>query len=788
MATYTDIFNRINEMWSRVGRFSIGKDDFFLLLSDVVAKQQNTSSDIVSNLPDNVDLEAKNNESIGLKDNSRNGYVVRSNADLDLLIGNAVKGRYVIASDIVLDSAKVLPEDVVLDFKEGQLAGTITGNNTEIKAPLRQIFDAGVDIQGTWRNSEAFPEWFGAKGDGATDDVNAFRTLFSSVFNNVKLLGNYLLSEPIPAGMLKGDGLSIVGQDAEIKFSSQVEGATLFPVGSEQIQEYSINNDIQVSGKFITLSSVDGLSIDDVVAIKTDELMYNVTVGSLTRNTKKGELVRIKDIVGDTIEIYGSGVAFAYNNVVNNNARIIRGETSKNVNFSGIKFVGPGSGYGTVAINSRFVRGLSVENCQFEDFGVACEFSFCESVVVRGNKSLRINKDSSGYTVSVGSTCKDVIISNNVIENGRHGVTTSGEQGFSMNVLVDGNVISRTTHSAIDTHNQGKFIRISNNKIKDCFIGVQARSANTIIEGNSIINCSPNDTGNMSNVSAIMTTESGSLNLIIVNNELGNYNNQKYNGANYYGSAIDIRSNTLAIADALPNEFIIVKGNNIFNFPNGDGISYSTHTVGIIEPKLFEISDNTINKSGYSYVNITGIRKAIIRNNTFLNQSRDSKSIYIDGGYSDSEAICEGNILRPLLKTPVSINNFVRASVANELPHSVNSSVGSNHNGYVFTNVTRSVINAQFPLDFANSPAETKNILEPSEKVGYKVSVAKVSNGQFSEFFVMKKNGVISIITIFDGSGGAISLSDGAGILQLTSNNENIICVQSLGYRADSNI
>lgn len=42
MATISNIITRLNEMWSRVGKFSIGKDDFFELLSDLVNRQQAT--------------------------------------------------------------------------------------------------------------------------------------------------------------------------------------------------------------------------------------------------------------------------------------------------------------------------------------------------------------------------------------------------------------------------------------------------------------------------------------------------------------------------------------------------------------------------------------------------------------------------------------------------------------------------------------------------------------------------------------------------------------------------
>ena len=82
---------------------------------------------------------------------------------------------YKITKDIDLEDGElVIPAGCTLDFQGGSFSnGTITGNNTTIKAGLEQIFSESVILNGTWNVTEAYPEWFGAKGDKKIDDYNA---------------------------------------------------------------------------------------------------------------------------------------------------------------------------------------------------------------------------------------------------------------------------------------------------------------------------------------------------------------------------------------------------------------------------------------------------------------------------------------------------------------------------------------------------------------------------------------------------------------------------------------
>lgn len=79
---------------------------------------------------------------------------------------------YKITKDINLEGGTLtIPAGCTLDFQGGSFTnGTIVGNNTKIKAGLEKIFNTNIILSKSWNVSEVYPDWFGAKGDGLSDD------------------------------------------------------------------------------------------------------------------------------------------------------------------------------------------------------------------------------------------------------------------------------------------------------------------------------------------------------------------------------------------------------------------------------------------------------------------------------------------------------------------------------------------------------------------------------------------------------------------------------------------
>ena len=92
-----------------------------------------------------------------------------------------------------------IPNDCILKFTGGLLVidEVLTGNNTKIECGLYRCFSGNINLKGTWSIREAYPQWFGAIGDGENDDTFAIRYLFANAncYNKISFPNmNYLFS------------------------------------------------------------------------------------------------------------------------------------------------------------------------------------------------------------------------------------------------------------------------------------------------------------------------------------------------------------------------------------------------------------------------------------------------------------------------------------------------------------------------------------------------------------------------------------------------------------------
>ena len=109
----------------------------------------------------------------------------------DFSIKNAI---YIIRYDFQILKDIIIPDGSVLQFEGGSISGkcTLTGINTGVISPLVKIINDDVKIGGTWNVPIAYPEWFGAKGDGVSDDADAIQKSFClhcPVFLQCKIYG-----------------------------------------------------------------------------------------------------------------------------------------------------------------------------------------------------------------------------------------------------------------------------------------------------------------------------------------------------------------------------------------------------------------------------------------------------------------------------------------------------------------------------------------------------------------------------------------------------------------------
>ena len=104
--------------------------------------------------------------------------------------------RYIIKYGFNLKGKRwIIPTNCILIFEGGYISnGVLVGNNTCVEASPYFIFDNDLSLEGSWNVTSAYPEWFGAKGDGKNDDRMAIQKCINS-FDRTHLLNkSYLLN------------------------------------------------------------------------------------------------------------------------------------------------------------------------------------------------------------------------------------------------------------------------------------------------------------------------------------------------------------------------------------------------------------------------------------------------------------------------------------------------------------------------------------------------------------------------------------------------------------------
>lgn len=110
--------------------------------------------------------------------------IVVDEADLRAKLAaiGASNATLVIAKPVPIAEDLAIPSNVALSFKKtGQLQpaiGTTLTINGPIDAGLWQVFDGDGAVTGNPKIEAVYPEWFGAAGDGITDDADAINAAY----------------------------------------------------------------------------------------------------------------------------------------------------------------------------------------------------------------------------------------------------------------------------------------------------------------------------------------------------------------------------------------------------------------------------------------------------------------------------------------------------------------------------------------------------------------------------------------------------------------------------------
>ena len=196
---------------------------------------------------------------------------------------NQANTIYIIQYDFALGEDITVPAGCVLEFDGGSISGvhTLTGTNTDIKAGFVKILSTDITLAGNWSISEAYPEWFGAKGDGITDDSNAIISALN--------LAMHIYPPFFDGYWTKGDGGGI------LKFGAKT-------------YLYNVDNGINLAGKIgITFR---GSSIGTTRIVSKNQFAYTNYLTSGIDNPRLNTIFNLsfEDITFECINAFSGAI------------------------------------------------------------------------------------------------------------------------------------------------------------------------------------------------------------------------------------------------------------------------------------------------------------------------------------------------------------------------------------------------------------------------------------------------------------------------------------------------
>lgn len=289
---------------------------------------------------------------------------------------------YVIKYDFDLKSSKLtIPSNCVLEFEGGSFNnGTIIANNTAIKAEPISIFNLSITLEGTWNVTYWYPEWFGAVGDGLTDDTQALQKL---------------------------DGKSIMLSNKTYICSNLIFGSYTCIFGINKYKSCLKQKD-NSSGDFIRLEDWFGGTISDIrieggSSIKPDNSLWMQALLKIVNYSYKHNPQAPGEYDGQDVSTYYSSV----NNVV-----------IRNSSFSGLAVLGYGNTDKGLAVAHNWIHKINnlwVEQCS--------EYGIYDCAT--DNQWSNINVSRCGYTNLYVAGCSEIF--SNVKLDGESGYKLDGQ-------------------------------------------------------------------------------------------------------------------------------------------------------------------------------------------------------------------------------------------------------------------------------------------------------------------------------------------------------------------------
>jgi hypothetical protein len=405
-----------------------------------------------------------------------------------------------------VQNSLIIPSNIILNFEPGAtiqlLSSTVVTINADIEGYQHSIFSGDGQVIIVNVMQRILPQWWGAKGDGITDDSVAIYNALRAVPNDGEVegtggtvyfkAGNYMVSrgfEVTPRSVIEGDGpqvtkFLIVSNCTNTTFS-ETAGAMFFLNGTISIDgEQPMRN---VTFRNLTLSGADynnpageqsgilfrqalycHIESSEIVSFAVHGIIFDHQSGQESNGFITVEDSIIRDCNYHNIVIENSNKLFIKNNIIRTGSA------------SGIVFNG---GYST---------DIQIIGNQFSECGesaIYCVESAGTNVIVNNNLFQGCGEyEPNDGTIQVVGGEQWQIINNYFDLSFGHGIYVKG----SLN-QISHNFISRTNRTGIvlETGNNnvlnGNVIQNASLETDNTYYGILVKSLKTNIIGNTVI-------------------------------------------------------------------------------------------------------------------------------------------------------------------------------------------------------------------------------------------------------------------------------------------------------------
>ena len=287
-------------------------------------------------------------------------------------------------------------------------------DTSKIVSLVKAIFGKDIsDLKTDITKVSVFPESFGAKGDGTTDDSDAVQDAIDSGFN-VRFDDNktYYLASPVT---IDHDCHIYGGKNTTIKTKTPTGGVVndAFVVSGTLKKETTLTTDYystrgtdNCSNKF-TLSDMTGINIGDLLIIEATDQFYSYA----RQYYYLGGVLRVSDVYGGHIYTDIS-LPFDIENTENVTVKIYEAPTAI---FENIKFVSDRESRGNYKffVTLNYAKDCIVRNCDMTDMDNGLRIYMCHNTLVDNVRLSQSKYDNSlagdGYGIMLSSSTNTVV-------------------------------------------------------------------------------------------------------------------------------------------------------------------------------------------------------------------------------------------------------------------------------------------------------------------------------------------------------------------------------------------